>query len=276
MYQSSATAPSIEGGIYIDLRIAKSDVLLLHQQSVDSLVNRKDPTSGILVSTVKGVEEKWESVITINQREKEIFSVEEWEFVDRTRVTNHDAIQFETVICPIPFPMIIVAWNARFGFYENVKHLIREHTPDILILTEIKTLRDHTKKIVVFLPFDRYELVEPNGFTGGILVLWNTANVDFQSISADLRAVHGIVQVTNKSFSFPFFLSAIYASPKFKSRIDNWCDLENMAGNMNVLWVAIGDFNDVTGQSEKLGGREVKSKRVDTYLACMNNYGLHA
>lgn len=44
---------------------------------------------------------------------------------------------------------------------------------------------------------------------------------------------------------------------------------------MNIPWVEIGDFNDVSSQSEKLGGRAIKSKRINSYLACMNNCSLH-
>lgn len=190
------------------------------------------PQVEIQTITVKGMEETWETIIIVNPRERGLFNVGDWKFVDRMKITNPNESLSDSVDCPTPFPMIIVAWNARgiarFGFKENVKHLIREHTPDILILTEIKTSRDHAIKIDASLPFDRHELAEPNGFTGGILVLWNSTTVDFQSISVDLHAIHGIVQVSNKPFSFSFFLSAIYANPKFKARLENWCDLESI------------------------------------------------
>lgn len=146
----------------------------------------------------------WETTVTLTPRERELFSVETWEFVDRTKTTNADKPVEEPVPYPTPFPMIIIAWNARgivrSGFKENIKHLVHEHTPDIMILSEIKTFRNHATKIAATLPFDRFELAEPNGFSRGILLLWKSATVDFQSIGVDLHAIHGIVQVITSPF----------------------------------------------------------------------------
>ncbi|XP_056695812.1 uncharacterized protein [Spinacia oleracea] len=167
-----------------------------------------------ILAAMKGEEEIWETTITVNPRMTGVLNVEAWEFMDQLRNEN------------------------QMEYVEDSKSKPRETT---------------RKKIAASLPFGRYELAEPNGFTGGILVLWNSTHVDFQSISVDLHATHGIVQREN----------------------ENWSDLENIAVNMNLPWVAIGDFNDVTSQSEKLGGRAIKGKRVDRYLACMNNCGLH-
>lgn len=103
-----------------------------------------------ILAAMKGEEEIWETTITVNPRMTGVLNVEAWEFMDQLRNENQMESVEDSVHCPTPFPMIIVAWNARgiarFGFNENVKHLIREHTPDILILTEIKTARDHAEK----------------------------------------------------------------------------------------------------------------------------------
>lgn len=48
-----------------------------------------------------------------------------------------------------------------------------------------------------------------------------------------------------------------------------------MSNHINIPWVIMGDFNEITSQSKKLGGKPIKQKRVDRYLACMNTYDLH-
>uniref|UniRef100_A0A803LTV6 Endonuclease/exonuclease/phosphatase domain-containing protein n=1 Tax=Chenopodium quinoa TaxID=63459 RepID=A0A803LTV6_CHEQI len=106
----------------------------------------------------------------------------------------------------IPEPLIIVAWNARGiardGFQTNIHHIITEHQPDLLFLSEIKTSRAHTEHIIKGLPYDSYELAEPRGFSGGVLLLWNRKVLHFQSLSRDIHAIHGIVKVIDSNLSF--------------------------------------------------------------------------
>ncbi|XP_056685700.1 uncharacterized protein [Spinacia oleracea] len=181
-----------------------------------------------------------------------------------------------------PDPMIIVAWNcrgmARRGFRTNLYHLYTEHRPDIIILTETKTSQAHTKHILKTIlsyqsnPFENYVMAEPYGLSGGIVVMWDP-RINFKLIGSDQHAIHGIVEVNTKP-EYQFFLSAIYASTKYKSRVETWHDLIELAAHMSIPWVVMGDFNEVTSQSEKLGGRLVKMKRVDKYIDTMDRCGL--
>ncbi|XP_056690403.1 uncharacterized protein [Spinacia oleracea] len=173
--------------------------------------------------------------------------------------------------------MIIVAWNcrgiARRGFQSNIRHLFKEHLPQILILTETKTSPKNTARIMKKTPFEKYVLAEPYGLAGGIIVMWNPDFINFQMIGRDLHTIHGIVEV-NTSPPFSFCLSAVYASTKYKSRLETWHDLIDMSKQITVPWVVMGDFNEVTCQSEKLGGNLIKQHRADRYSDAMNECGL--
>uniref|UniRef100_A0A803LHZ1 Uncharacterized protein n=1 Tax=Chenopodium quinoa TaxID=63459 RepID=A0A803LHZ1_CHEQI len=136
----------------------------------------------------------------------------------------------------LPEPMIGIAWNARGisrkGFLSNSLHLFAEHSPDLLFISETKTSRAHTEKIIKALPFDSYHLTEPRGFSRGILLLWNSDVQEFYFFSKDLHAIHGVFKV--KASNQVSFLSTIYASPNFTSRLDTWSDLENISNYISL------------------------------------------
>lgn len=50
-----------------------------------------------------------------------------------------------------------------------------------------------------------------------------------------------------------FFFSAINGSPDASVRNVLWNDLHNIANNIDLRWVAVGDFNAIMYASEKLG-----------------------
>ncbi|XP_056690367.1 uncharacterized protein [Spinacia oleracea] len=232
----------------------------------------------IKVIIVKEVEEgDCEMELEFMARKETLWSRRNNEFIHKIDpLTNRKFKEFSKTR-KTPDPMIIVAWNcrgiARRGFQSNIRHLFKEHLPQILILTETKTSPKNTARIMKKTPFEKYVLAEPYGLAGGIIVMWNPNFINFQMIGRDLHTIHGIVEV-NTSPPFSFCLSAVYASTKYKSRLETWHDLIDMSKLITVPWVVMGDFNEVTCQSEKLGGNLIKQHRADRYSDAMNECGL--
>ncbi|KAL2924062.1 hypothetical protein RDABS01_015553, partial [Bienertia sinuspersici] len=178
---------------------------------------------------------------------------------------------------PHPNPiMSFLAWNARGiarpSFENNLRHLAHHHRPDLIFICERRTSRRRTKRIIKDLPFDDFFYAEPMGFSGGLLLMWNTAKVSFTPAGSDLHAIHGTVKVD--SLSDPIFLSCIYASTKFRSRLATWDELCLVASYVNSPWLVMGDFNEVVSQNEKFGGRPVKLNRSSAFSDCLNDCGL--
>ncbi|KAI8020721.1 hypothetical protein LOK49_LG03G03476 [Camellia lanceoleosa] len=89
--------------------------------------------------------------------------------------------------------------------------------------------------------------VEPTGRAGGIWVLWDLNQVGFRVYEATFQAIH--VTMQKEDFE-EWVLSAIYASPNARQRDELWSSLENMEGNMQSPWLAVGNFNDYTSLKE--------------------------
>lgn len=46
---------------------------------------------------------------------------------------------------------------------------------------------------------------------------------------------------------------------------------ENFSKNLNLPWLVLGDFNEVTTEIEKFGGRCINQRRVNLFINTMNN-----
>lgn len=175
---------------------------------------------------------------------------------------THPEVHAELMNLPPPLnPGIsILLWNtrgvARQGFRRNTKKLIRDHDPMIIIITETRVARESIEEIVSSLPFNSFETMEPLGYSGGILMLWNERLHSFTSITKEPRAIHGVIQVQNFP---PFFISALYANTKYNGRIEMWDNLIDMSSNVNISWLVLGNFNEVTYAHENFGGNPLKS-----------------
>lgn len=90
------------------------------------------------------------------------------------------------------------------------------------------------------------------GFSGGLLLVWDSSKVKFTPTGKDLHSLHKVVQVISSSYNFMF--SSIYASTKFKRRKIPWNNLKSLSQIIDLPWLVICDFNKVCNQLEKLGG----------------------
>lgn len=90
----------------------------------------------------------------------------------------------------------IIAMNARGivhrSFRLNFMDLYHHHCSDVFIVTETRVSRPNTETIVRKLPWLSWTLMEPEGFNGGVLVLWNNL-VDFHVITKNKQGIHGVI-----------------------------------------------------------------------------------
>ncbi|KAL2931584.1 hypothetical protein RDABS01_036994 [Bienertia sinuspersici] len=169
-------------------------------------------------------------------------------------------------------PMSVLLWNcrgaARKGFRRNLWQLYRDHKPDFVILTETRVNLNSAKYWLEEFPFNSMEVVEPIGFTGGIIILWNEGVNKFEVFCKDDRFLHGSIQVCS---SYSFLFTAVYAPTKHSQRIAIWKKIENIATSIALPWLCIGDFNQIANSSEKRGGRIPKENRMRMFNDFMQN-----
>ena len=104
--------------------------------------------------------------------------------------------------------------------------------------------------------------MEPEGFSGGIWILWNSSELDIQATSMSRWAVHAVI--TSRT-SCPWILSPVYGTSNPTQRV---------AEVKDVPWLVAGDFNAILTQNEKRGGRRFSSARAMEFSSFLDSCGL--
>ncbi|KAF7815390.1 reverse transcriptase [Senna tora] len=94
--------------------------------------------------------------------------------------------------------------------------------------------------------------VEPIGLAGGLALFWMDS-VRLSIVSASKNLIH--TEIVDGLLQFSGFISFIYGPPLDADRSSFWCALRSRCVPAPSHWICIGDLNEISGQSEKFGGR---------------------
>ncbi|KAL5569019.1 hypothetical protein UlMin_025594 [Ulmus minor] len=151
--------------------------------------------------------------------------------------------------------MIILAWNCKglgqpFAIRE-LKALVRDSSPDILIMMEAKISNVVMKARLQRLRFDKSVYVPPVSLSSGPCVAWRN-EVDLETVSVSKNLISCLI------FSDPFFtpwmLSAVYGLVRSAEKIIFWNELHKVDSVIraklnrciaNVEWWGLFPITDV-------------------------------
>lgn len=111
-------------------------------------------------------------------------------------------------------------------------------------------------RISKYSKFTRSVCAEAVEFVGGIWLLWDDTEIDVEVAAVDAQAITVLVQCHGK---FSCVASVVYASPHPLLRTFLWDYLRSLSLVIMAPWFLIGDWNQVTHQDDKWGGRPVSS-----------------
>nr|POE90445.1 hypothetical protein CFP56_43119 [Quercus suber] len=69
-------------------------------------------------------------------------------------------------------------------------------------------------------------------------------------------------------------LTGFYGNPDTHGRTESWACLSQLAATTNLLWVCVGDFNEVLSVTEKQGGMGRPFRQINNFRNCVNSCGL--
>jgi hypothetical protein len=128
--------------------------------------------------------------------------------------------------------MKLLAWNCRgltraFAI-RSLRGNIRLHSPDILFMSETKTLIPHATVILNRLGFFLMSHAPPTGSKGGFLLAWrHGVDLDCFSVSDNTIYAWCYSDPPNK----PWLLTCIYGPPERKNKPRFWDSLLAEANN---------------------------------------------
>ncbi|XP_028751289.1 uncharacterized protein LOC114711105 [Neltuma alba] len=134
-------------------------------------------------------------------------------------------------------------WNSRGtgskSFPGLIGELCKKHKLDFLAILETRTGGEKARRIAKRLGFTNFEIVDAQGYSGGIWVLWNDDSWKFEILGTHDQFVHVCLDIRTQR---TFFI-AVYAHPNpIKQRVV-WRALLDISNTVTGPWCIGGDFN---------------------------------
>ncbi|KAK2449721.1 hypothetical protein QL285_008883 [Trifolium repens] len=149
--------------------------------------------------------------------------------------------------------MKILSWNCRGvsnpSAIPNLRNIAHGHQPDILFLSETLSKAQTMERIRVTLKFNSCLLVDVEGRSGGLSVMWrDTINCRVMNYSRNF--VNLIVKEKEEE---EWRLTCYYGYSERGRRRQAWELLRELRDMSDLPWCIVGDFNDLLAQEDKKG-----------------------
>ncbi|CAN1126970.1 hypothetical protein LINPERHAP2_LOCUS3738 [Linum perenne] len=145
------------------------------------------------------------------------------------------------------------------------------HKPQVIAILEPRISGSVGKAVRRKLRFNSSFIVEAQGFSEGIWLLWNETDFKIKILGSSHFFIH--VQVnwdSGKSCEATF----VYASPFIQGRRALWDDLRRISASIAKPWVLMGDFNAIVESSEKSGGANFNQIPAREFHECIQDCNL--
>lgn len=168
----------------------------------------------------------------------------------RKRVENDDLTGYDTVTGP-PKQMSLLAWNCR-GLTNSrairfLRDIVTQVRPSFIFLSETKVKKAQVEKVCKVVEFSSCFNIDAEGIGVGLALLWKN-ECDILIRDSCLNYIDFEVNIAQVG---RWRYTGYYGYPERDRRHESWTMLRNLAGNSNLPWCIIGDFNDIMFAEEK-------------------------
>ncbi|XP_024016341.1 uncharacterized protein LOC112089817 [Eutrema salsugineum] len=133
---------------------------------------------------------------------------------------------------------------------DHLEELHKCFFPRFLFLSETKNNRIFMQDMQMYFGYDHVCTVEPRGLSGGLALFY----MDEPSVFITFSDEH-LIDIETTLDGHKIFMTFVYGDPVVKNRDSVWERLTRMSIHRKDAWFMIGDFNEITGNHEKRGGR---------------------
>lgn len=149
--------------------------------------------------------------------------------------------------------MKIFSWNCRgAGMHlaiQRLREVCKRFFPGFIFLCETKNSRPFLETLQLSLGYDQLYTMDHVGRSGG-LALFYFNFFDVSIIFSNNRMID--IEATFEGNKI--YMTFVYGDPVIKFRRQVWDRLSDMGSSREGAWFMIGDFNELTNNSEKCGG----------------------
>ena len=83
-----------------------------------------------------------------------------------------------------------------------------------------------------------------------------------------------MIDIETRLEGHPIYMTFVYGNPVVRHRDHVWERLSRMSTTRNGAWFMIGDFNEITGNHEKRGGRRRLESSFLPFRTMLDNCGM--
>ena len=178
--------------------------------------------------------------------------------------------------CPaaLPSTMSLIVWNCRgLGDLRTGKELevlIRAKDPSVVFLVETWVDEVRLKEIQRNIKFDNLFYVDRNPRSGGGLALYWKNSID---VHVDSFSKYHIDSIINKGGEEAWRFTSFYGEPTTHKRMEAWNKLWLLNTRHDLPWLCVGDFNEITRNSKKVGVNNRSQAQMKLFMDVINKCG---
>ncbi|KAL0011877.1 hypothetical protein SO802_006985, partial [Lithocarpus litseifolius] len=168
----------------------------------------------------------------------------------------------------------LISWNCRglvnLRSVKALEKVVSNEDPIIVFVTETKSNKEWMEMVKDKCNMKHGLIVSSEGKSGGLAMLWKegtTVEVQTYSQTHIDALVDGRVGVGS------WHLKGFYGNPDIAKRPESWAKLRYLKGSSTLPWLTIGDFNEITGASEKEGGSDRPRQQMKNFIDAINFCG---
>lgn len=169
--------------------------------------------------------------------------------------------------------MNIIAWNCQGAGADLTKQHLRElhrcFVPSFLFLSETKNSSSFLQDFQNSFGYNKLHTVEPEGRSGGLALFY----MDSYDVTI-LFSSNRLIDTEAKIEGHKVLMTFVYGDPVSEYRGKVWDHLNDLSVNRREAWLLIGDFNEITGNHEKRGGRKRSESSFMPFKKMLENCGM--
>ena len=145
--------------------------------------------------------------------------------------------------------MSCLSWNCRgLGngvIVKELRDLAKKFAPTVLCVLETQVPKTRVEGLKTTLGFDNSFAVSSSGRSGGLGIFWNNEiKLEFLPYSQ-----YHIDAIVTEAGGDPWRLTCVYGEAQTNERFKTWNLLKHIRSSNALLWLCMGDFNDVLHRS---------------------------
>lgn len=150
--------------------------------------------------------------------------------------------------------MNCLSWNCHGSGQSwavlELTDFVKKHSPSILFLMETKSKDYNLKNLCSKLHLENV-FIEPWINTGGGLALYWNEGIDLKALASTPTYIDALV---NPRIDDAWQLTSFYGNPITANQENSWALLKHLCLKLDLPWLYVGNFNEITKAEEKKGG----------------------